>query len=364
MSKQNLLTPYTKKITLKNRIVMAPMTRSRADNKGNLPTDELHGLYYEQRASAGLIITEGAQVSKQAVGYIYTAGIYSDEQVAGWKKVTKRVHDAGGKIFIQLWHVGRMSHPDFHNGELPLSASALNPEAKSFTLEGFKDTVTPKEMTIEDIKTTVQDFKNAATNAVKAGFDGVEIHSSNGYLFHQFFNGSSNKRTDAYGGSKENKARFFFEVLDAIQEVIPQEKIGARFNPSLNGLFGMTMDEDTIPTFEYIIKKLNDYNLAYIHLSEPFSNVSEIPYAVSEIAKYFRPLYNGTLMINTSFDKEKGNKIIEDGFADLVAYGKPFISNPDLVERFENNLELADWDQDTFYTTGAKGYTDYPKASK
>ncbi len=364
MSKQNLLTPYTKKITLKNRIVMAPMTRSRADNKGNLPTDELHGLYYEQRASAGLIITEGAQVSKQAVGYIHTAGIYSDEQVAGWKKVTKRVHDAGGKIFIQLWHVGRMSHPDFHNGELPLSASAINPEAKSFTLEGFKDTVTPKEMTIEDIKTTVQDFKNAAANAVKAGFDGVEIHSSNGYLFHQFFNGSSNKRTDAYGGSKENKSRFFFEVLDAIQEVIPQEKIGARFNPSLNGLFGMTMDEDTIPTFEYIIKKLNDYNLAYIHLSEPFTDVSEIPYAVSEIAKYFRHLYKGTLMINTSFDNEKGNKIIEDGLADLVAYGKPFISNPDLVERFENNLELADWDQDTFYTTGAKGYTDYPKVSK
>jgi N-ethylmaleimide reductase len=363
MSKQNLLTPNIKNITLKNRIVMAPMTRSRADNEGNVPTDELHGLYYEQRASAGLIITEGAQVSKQAVGYIYTAGIYSDEQVAGWKRVTKRVHDAGGKIFIQLWHVGRMSHPDFHNGELPLSASALNPEAKSFTPEGFKDTVTPKEMTIEDIKKTVQDFKNAAVNAVKAGFDGVEIHSSNGYLFHQFFNGSSNKRTDAYGGSTENKARFFFEVLDAMKEVIPQEKIGARFNPSLNGLFGMTMDEDTIPTFEYIIKKLNDYNLAYIHLSEPFTDVSEIPYAVSEIAKHFRPLYNGTLMINTSFDQEKGNKIIEDGLADLVAYGKPFISNPDLVERFENNLELADWDQDTFYTTGAKGYTDYPKAS-
>tara|TARA_R110001592_G_scaffold18337_8_gene76254 strand:- start:4032 stop:5126 length:1095 start_codon:yes stop_codon:yes gene_type:complete len=364
MSKQYLLTPYTKNITLKNRVAMAPMTRSRADNEGNVPTDGLHGLYYEQRASAGLIITEGAQVSKQAVGYIYTAGIYSDEQVAGWKKVTKRVHDAGGKIFIQLWHVGRMSHPDFHNGELPLSASALNPEAQSFTPEGFKDTVTPKEMTIEDIKTTVQDFKNAAANAVKAGFDGVEIHSSNGYLFHQFFNGSSNKRTDAYGGSTENKARFFFEVLDAIKEVIPQEKIGARFNPSLNGLFGMTMDEDTIPTFEYIIKKLNDYNLAYIHLSEPFTDVSEIPYAVSEIAKHFRPLYNGTLMINTSFDQEKGNKIIEDGLADLVAYGKPFISNPDLVARFENNLELADWDQDTFYTTGAKGYTDYSKASK
>lgn len=362
MSKQNLLTSYIHNISLKNRIVMAPMTRSRAANEGHVPTDDLHGLYYEQRASAGLIITEGSQVSERAVGYINTPGIYSEAQVEGWKKVTKRVHDKGGKIFIQLWHVGRMSHPDFHNGELPLSASALNPNAKSYTPEGFKDTVTAKEMTIEEIKTTVKDFQRAAANAVKAGFDGVEIHSSNGYLFHQFFNGSSNKRTDAYGGSMENKTRFFFEVLDAIKEVIPQEKIGARFNPSLDGLFGMTMDEDTIPTFEYLISKLNDYKLAYLHLSEPFTDVSEIPYAVTEIAKHFRPLYNGTLMINTAFDQEKGNKIIEEGLADLVAYGKLYVSNPDLVERFENNLELAPWDEETFYTTGAKGYTDYPNA--
>lgn len=364
MNKQHLLTAYNKNINLANRVVMAPMTRSRADNSGNIPTDDLHGLYYEQRASAGLIITEGSQVSNKAVGYIHTAGIHSDEQVEGWKKVTKRVHDKGGKIFIQLWHVGRMSHPDFHNDKLPLSASAINPNSKSYTPEGFKDTVTPKEMTVEDIKETIQDFKNAAANAVKAGFDGVEIHSSNGYLFHQFFNGTSNKRTDNYGGTIENRARFFFEVLDAVKEVIPQEKIGARFNPSLNGLFGMTMDGDTIPTFEYIIKKLNDYNLAYIHLSEPFTDVSEVKHAVTEIAKHFRPLYNGTLMINSAFDQEKGNKIIEEGLADLVAYGKPFISNPDLVERFENNLELTTWNEDTFYTTGAKGYTDYPKASK
>lgn len=219
-------------------------------------------------------------------------------------------------------------------------------------------------MTIEDIQQTVKDFQNAAANAVKAGFDGVEIHSSNGYLFHQFFNGTSNKRTDEYGGSFENRTRFFFEVLEAMKEVIPQEKIGVRFNPSLDGLFGITMDEETIPTFEYIIKKLNDYNLAYVHLSEPFTDVSEIPFAVTEIAKHFRPLYNGTLMINTAFDQEKGNKVLEDGDADLIAYGKPFISNPDLVERFENNLELAEWDQETFYTTGTKGYTDYPKASK
>ncbi|QVY65742.1 alkene reductase [Polaribacter sp. Q13] len=364
MSKQQLLTPYNRNISLKNRVVMAPMTRSRANNEGNVATNELHGLYYEQRASAGLIITEGSQVSKDAVGYIYTAGIYSDAQVQGWKKVTKRVHDKGGKIFIQLWHVGRISHPDFHNGELPLSPSAINPNAQSFTPEGFKDTVTPKEMTIEDIKTTVNDFKNAAANAVKAGFDGVEIHSSNGYLFHQFFTNCSNTRTDSYGGSIENKTRFFFEVLDAMKEVIPQEKIGVRFNPSLNGLFGINLDEETIPTFEYIIKKLNDYNLAYVHLSEPFTDVSNVPFAVTEIAKHFRPLYNGTLMINTSFDKEKGNKVLEDGDADLIAYGKPFISNPDLVERFENNLELAEWNQDTFYTQGSKGYTDYPKISK
>ncbi|MFT0715638.1 alkene reductase [Flagellimonas lutimaris] len=360
---QNLLTPYNKNINLKNRVVMAPMTRSRAVNDENKPTDELHGLYYEQRASAGLIITEGSQVSERAVGYVNTPGIHTKAQVEGWKKVTKRVHDKGGKIFIQLWHVGRMSHPDFHDGELPLSSSAINPNEQSYTPDGFKDTVTPKEMTKEDIKTTVEDFKNAAKNAVEAGFDGVEIHSSNGYLFHQFFNGTSNKRTDEYGGSHENKARFFFEVLDAIKEVIPEEKIGARFNPSLNGVFGMTMDEDTIPTFEYIIKKLNDYNLAYIHLSEPFTDVSDIPYAVTEIAKHFRPLYNGTLMINAGFDQDSGNEVIASGNADLVAFGKPYISNPDLVERFEKGLELADWDKDTFYTPGKEGYTDYPMAN-
>jgi N-ethylmaleimide reductase len=360
---QNLLTPYNKNIKLKNRVVMAPMTRSRAVSDQKKPTDELHGLYYEQRASAGLIITEGSQVSERAVGYVNTPGIHTKAQVEGWKKVTKRVHDKGGKIFIQLWHVGRMSHPDFHNGELPLAPSAINPNAQSYTPDGFKDTVTPKEMTKEDIKTTVEDFKNAAKNAVEAGFDGIEIHSSNGYLFHQFFNGTSNTRTDEYGGSHENKARFFLEVLDAVKEVIPEEKIGTRFNPSLNGVFGMTMDKDTIPTFEYIIKKLNDYNLAYIHLSEPFTDVSDIPYAVTEIAKHFRPLYNGTLMINGGFDQDSGNEVIASGNADLVAYGKPYISNPDLVERFEHGIELAEWDKDTFYTPGKEGYTDYPMAS-
>ncbi|MBU3822216.1 alkene reductase [Flavobacteriaceae bacterium XHP0103] len=365
MSTQALLKPYkSNNLDLKNRVVMAPMTRSRANNDGNIPTDELQGLYYEQRASAGLIITEGAQVSPRAVGYINTPGIHTEAQVEGWKKITKRVHDKGGKIFLQLWHVGRVSHPDFHNGELPLAPSAVNPHDDVYTNEGLKKTPTPKAMTVAEIKETVSDFKNAAKNAIEAGFDGVEIHSSNGYLFHQFFSSTTNLRTDEYGGSTENKARFFFEVLDAIKEVVPEEKIGARFNPSLNNVFGMTMDENSIPTFEYIIQKLNDYNLAYVHLSEPFTDVSDIPYAVTEIAKHFRPLYNGTLMINSGFTQEKGNKIIEAGYADLVSFGKLYISNPDLVERFENNLELADWDADTFYTPGTKGYTDYPKAEE
>ena len=358
---QALLKPYNKNgLELRNRVIMAPLTRSRAANKGNVPTDELHGVYYEQRAGAGLIISEGSQISKQAVGYINTPGIYSEEQVAGWKKVTKRVHDKGGKIFCQLWHVGRMSHPDFHNGELPVAPSAINPNGKSFTPNGFKETVTPRAMTKEDITQTIADYKNAAKNAIEAGFDGVEIHSSNGYLIHQFFNATSNHRTDEYGGSIENRARFFFEVVDAIKEAIPENKIGARFNPSLHNIFGMTLDEETIPTFDYVINKLNDYNLAYIHLSEPFNDVSDVEHAEQNIAKRYRPIYNGTLMINSGFDQEKGNAVIENAEADLVAFGKLFISNPDLVERFKQNGDLAEWNTDTFYTPGKEGYIDYP----
>jgi N-ethylmaleimide reductase len=216
---------------------------------------------------------------------------------------------------------------------------------KSFTPEGFKETVTPKAMTLEEIKQTVLDFKNAAKNAMDAGFDGVEIHSSNGYLFHQFFNGTSNVRTDQYGGTIENKARILFEVIDAIKEVMPENRIGLRLNPSLHGIFGMTMDAETIPTFDYIIKKLNEYNLAYLHLSEPFNDVSEVQFAEKEIAKRYRPIYKGTIIINSAFDREKGNKVIQDGDADAVAFGKLFISNPDLPERFEQDASLAEWDE-------------------
>lgn len=359
-TKQALLAPIqVGDLTLSNRVWMAPMTRSRAANEGNVPFN-IHVKYYKQRAGAGLIITEGSQVSEQAVGYINTPGIYSQEQVEGWKPVTKAVHEEGGHVFIQLWHVGRISHPDFHNGDLPVAPSAVNPNAKAFTPKGFKDTVTPRAFTIEEIKQTVQDFKNAAKNAMDAGFDGVEIHSSNGYLFHQFFSSTSNLRTDDYGGSIEKRAKFLFDVIDAIKEVMPENRIGLRLNPSLNGIFGMEANEETMPTFDYIVNRLNDYDLAYLHLSEPFTDVSEIPYLETQIAKRYRPMYKGTLVINAGFDQEKGNKVIEEGDADAVAFGKPFISNPDLPKRFKLGAELAPWDEDTFYVPGEKGYTDYP----
>lgn len=347
-------------IELKNRVIMAPMTRSRADNEQHAPTD-IHVEYYRQRAGAGLIITEGAQVSERGVGYINTPGIYSEEQVSGWKKVTDAVHEEGGKIFIQLWHVGRISHPKFHNGEKPLAPSAVNPNEKVYTPEGFEQTTEPKEMTVQEIQETVQEFRHAAKMAKDANFDGIEIHSSNGYLIHQFFNKKSNVRTDDYGGDIPNRARFFFEILEAIAEVWPENQIGCRFNPSLNGVFGITATEDSIATFDYIVEKLNAYDLAYVHLSEPFTDVSEIDYLVSNIAEHYRPIYKGTLMINAGFDQQKGNKVIEEGNADLVSYAKLYISNPDLAERFENNWPTAEWDEDTFYTPGEKGYTDYPK---
>lgn len=347
-------------LSLKNRVIMAPLTRSRADNDDKAPTT-LHATYYSQRASAGMIITEGSQVSERAVGYIHTPGIHTEEQVEGWKKVTHAVHEEGGLICLQLWHVGRISHPDFHKGTLPWAPSAINPHTKSYTPEGFKETVTPHEMTTEEVKHTVQEFKRAAKYAVDAGFDAIEIHASNGYLFHQFFNQSSNQRTDEYGGNIENRARFLFEVLDAVKVFFPENRIGVRLNPSLHGIFGMTADEQTIPTFEYIVQKLNDYDLAYLHLSEPFNDVSEFDFLIDHIAEHFRPLYKGNLIINGGFNRESGNAVIKNKLADAVAYGKLFISNPDLVERFQSKAALADWDEDTFYTQGKKGYIDYPK---
>ncbi|MFC6996765.1 alkene reductase [Rufibacter roseus] len=358
---QPLLQPYQKgELNLKNRLVMAPMTRSRAANEEHAATP-LVAEYYAQRASAGLIISEGTPVNPQGIGYINVPAIYSDAQVKGWKQVADAVHAKGGKIFAQLWHVGRMSHPDFHNGELPVAPSAINPNDKAFTPEGFKDTVTPRALEVEEIKGIVQDFRKAAANAVAAGFDGVEIHASNGYLFHQFFSLCSNQRTDEYGGSAENRARILFEVFDAVKEEIDLNRVGVRMNPSMHQQFGIVVDEETKPTFEFIVQRLNDYNLAYLHLTEATSKVADLPFAVKEVAKHFRPLYKGTLIINGGFTRESGNKIIEEGNADLVAYGVPFIANPDLVERYAKGAELNQPDPSTFYSnTGEKGYTDYP----
>ncbi|HSP41126.1 MAG TPA: alkene reductase [Gillisia sp.] len=357
---QALLKPFQiGNISLKNRVVMAPMTRSRADNNARKPNDIMVE-YYRQRAGAGLIITEGSQISERAIGYINTPGIHTLAQVEGWKKITNAVHEKEGKIFLQLWHCGRMSHPKFHDGEKPLAPSAVNPNSKSFTPDGLEDTVEPKEMTLTEIQETVTEYKKAGQNAKEAGFDGVEIHSSNGYLIHQFFNDNSNKRTDDYGGNIKNRSRFFFEVIDALCEVWDENQIGVRLNPSLHNDFGIIATEETIPTFDHIIQKLNAYDLAYLHLTEPPAAVADIDFLVSEIARHYRPIYSGTLMINGNFDQEKGNRVIEEGLADLVAYGRLFISNPDLPLRFEHNASLQDWDEDRFYTKGEKGYIDYP----
>lgn len=360
MEKDLLFKSYTLGgIELSNRMVMAPMTRSRADNEAKAAT-EMIATYYAQRASAGLLITEGTFVNPMGVGYINVPSIYTEEQVEGWKLVTAAVHAKGGKIFSQLWHVGAISHPHLLNGNLPLAPSAVNPRTQAYTGAGFEDTVTPKAMTIDEIKGTIQDFKKAALNAIEAGFDGIELHAANGYLFHQFFSQHSNLRTDEYGGSIENRARFLFETLDAIKEVVPTEKIGVRLNPTLHQVLGAVMDEASIPTFEYIVQRLNDYNLAYVHLTEPFAPIDHLPFAIQEVAKHFRPLYDGTLIINKSFDKASAIKVLEEGHADLVSFGVPFIANPDLVERYKKDAPLNEADASTFYTPGAKGYIDYP----
>lgn len=346
-------------LELKNKMVMAPLTRARADNAEHAAT-ELHAEYYSQRASAGLIITEGTVISEDAVGFINVPGIYNETQIEGWKITTSTVHEQGGKIFAQLWHTGAYSHPDLHHGKKPLAPSDFNPEQQAFTAEGFKPTVAPQPMSPEDIRQTVSDFKQAAVNAFEAGFDGVELHGANGYLLQQFFSKNSNQRQDEYGGSVENRARILFEILDELKDVVNLSRVGIRLNPSLNGIMGISVDEETIALYDYMVNRLNAYGLAYIHLIEPFTDVSEIPEAIQEVAKHFRKIYNGTIIINRAFNKETATKVLNNGDADLVSFGVPFLANPDLVERFRTDAPLNAPDQQTFYTPGEKGYTDYP----
>lgn len=345
-------------LQLRNRIVMAPMTRSRSDNPENKAT-ALTALYYKQRASAGLIITEGTFISPEGVGVIHVPGIYTEEQIAGWKLTTEAVHAENGVIFAQLWHTGAYSHPDLHQGKKPLAPSDVNPEQQVFTATGFKPTVAPQPMTIADIKRTVNDFKEGALHAFEAGFDGIELHAANGYLLQQFFSKNANLRTDEYGGSIENRARILFEILDAIKEVADIRKVAVRLNPSLNGIMGILVDDETIALYNYIVNRLQGYDLAYLHLIEPFTDVSGNPNAIQEVAKHFGPLYKGTIIINRGFNKDTANKVLSDGDADLVSFGVPFIANPDLVERYRTGAALNVPDQDTFYTPGEKGYTDY-----
>ena len=356
--KQALLTPVRLgDYQLKNRVVMAPMTRDRADNPALAPT-ALHADYYAQRASAGLIVTEGSQISPQGMGYVNTPGIYSAEQVVGWKLVTEAVHARGGRIFLQLWHVGAASHPDFHGGALPVSASAFNPNAKMYTPSGeMKPTVTARPLSIAEVKQVVADFGQGARNALAAGFDGVEIHGANGYLIQQFLRDSSNQRTDEYGGSIENRARFLFEVLEAVVKVFGAGKTGLRLSPS--NAYNNPPDSDSQALYDYVIDKLSGYKLAYLHLRDAAGPVSGNK-QVADVTGHYRKLYKGTLITNTGYDRDKGNTAVASGRADLVAYGVPFISNPDLVERFQSGAELTKADSASFYSPGPKGYTDYP----
>lgn len=341
---------------LSNRVIMAPMTRSRA-GEGNVPT-ELNAEYYKQRASAGLIISEGTQISEQGVGYPWTPGIHTKEQLQGWRKVTDAVHEEGGKIFAQIWHVGRISHPYFHDGELPVAPSAIRPEGQAFTPEGMKDFVTPRALERNEIQDVIEDYTQAAKNAHAAGFDGVEIHGANGYLIDQFIQDGSNQRTDDYGGSKENRARFALEVTEAVVNAIGSDRTGIRLSPS--GEFNDMSDSNPKETFTYLINELNKFDLAYLHLVEPLSDVSDKPNYADNVAAYYRETYDGNLIICGGYDRESGIEVLEENHADLVAYAQLFLANPDLPERFAENHTLNDPDRDTFYGGGKEGYTDYP----
>lgn len=360
-TQQPLLTTYELgDLKLKNRIVMAPMTRGRVTNPDLAPT-VLNATYYAQRASAGLIITEGTGINPQAIGYINVPGIHSKEQIEGWRLVTEAVHAKDGKIFLQIAHGGSASHPDFYGGELPAGPSAINPGLQAFTPEGLKDSVTPRAFTIDEIKQIISDFRQAAQNAKAAGFDGVELHAQIFTLIPQFLSIATNQRTDEYGGSIENRSRFLFEVLDVLIAVYGRN-VGVKFSPAMFNPGLLKPDEFTISTFEYIFEKLNDYDLGYVHLLGPGTDLEGTIIEELKDNYYgrFRNIYKGTLIANLGFTQQSGNAIIDEGQADLVSFGALFIANPDLPERFALGTPLAEADQSTYYIGGEQGYTDYP----
>jgi len=341
-------------IALKNRIVMAPLTRNRSGEAG-VPQD-LNVTYYAQRASAGLIVTEATPISPMGHGYPGLPGIYTDEQVAGWKKITEAVHAKGGKIVIQLWHVGRISHPTLLNGALPVAPSAIKPAGKAFTYQGLVDYVEPRALDANELPAIVQDYVYATQCALKAGFDGVEIHAANGYLLDQFLRDGSNKRTDNYGGSFENRARLLLEVTKAVVETAGADKVGIRISPV--NPFNNMHDSNPQALFNYVAEQLNQFNLAYLHAVE--GGIHGVGKADAFDFEQMRKLYKGAYMANLSYDKVRGNAAIASGHADVIAYGVPFIANPDLVERYKTDAALNAADSKSFYGGTEKGYTDYP----
>lgn len=341
-------------IAMSNRMVMAPLTRNRASMEG-VPQD-INVTYYEQRASAGLIITEATPISPMGHGYPLLPGIYTDAQIAGWKKVTDAVHAKGGKIVIQLWHVGRISHPTLLNGATPVAPSAIKPAGKAFTFDGLVDYVTPRALEASELPGIVADYVQAAKNALQAGFDGVEIHSANGYLLDQFLRDGSNQRTDSYGGSIENRARLLMEVTKAVVDAIGSDKVGLRLSPV--NPFNDMKDSNPQAVFNYVTEQLNQFNLAYLHVVEGGIHGGGVadPFDFAAMRKLCKSPY----IANLSYDKATGNAAIASGHADAIAYGVPFIANPDLVERFRKDAPLNQADSSSFYGGSEKGYTDYP----
>lgn len=341
---------------LSNRIVMAPLTRSRAQ-KGDIPS-LLAPEYYRQRATAGLIIAEATQISPQGKGYAFTPGIYNSTQVDSWKLVTEAVHNEGGRIFLQLWHVGRISHPSLQpNGELPVAPSAIKPDGNAFTEEGFVPFVKPRALETIEIPGIIEQYRVASQYALDAGFDGVEIHGANGYLIDQFLRDSTNHRIDAYGGSLENRTRFLMEVTQAVISVWGAERVGVRLSPisPANDI----ADSNPATLFSYVVEKLNQFGLLYLHLIEGSTGGPrqvENGFDLQILRRLFKGIYIG----NNGYDRESAVMARKQGLVDLVAFGRLFISNPDLVERLQRVTPLNELDTDTLYGGGAKGYTDYP----
>lgn len=346
-------------LTLPNRIVMAPMTRLRA--VGSIPTP-LMATYYAQRATAGLIITECTMVSPLSNGYMNCPGIYSPEQIAGWQQVTQAVHDKGGKIFLQLWHSGRIAHPSLLNGEMPIAPSAIAATGTLHTPIGKVNLDTPRALETEEIPEIIEQFRQGAINAKQAGFDGVELHGAFGYLIDQFLQDGSNHRTDKYGGAVENRARFLLEIVAAVSSVFGSDRVGIKLSPS-NTFYGM-YDSNPQATFGYVIGELNKFNLAYVHLMEANEADLNTREVLNPVLPIFRPLYQGTIITNSGYDKSQGNAVIAKGNAELVSFGKLFIANPDLPQRFTVDADLNTPNPTTFYGIGDKnletGYTDYP----